>query len=386
MRSYPYRPAETPPNRIVVLGILAVMMTGILLVERIQTRALAENLVRRNTHSEASKRTFDQPINDIQSYLDWKSGITWIGNTWIPPRGAKLYTPAEIQAGLREHSILILGDSTGRRFWATCQQIINHGANATTTGEHNYNNSTIDESPDSVQNQPRHISRAHAYADYDSDPNYKGEYVHRCEKWSADPTTNATRLGAFCRSHTAHDGLLKSFDFLGLPCINEATYVARESASPNGVLWNITKDYSIVIVAVGIWNAMDPRACKCPRHHDPNATAAHYREALDAWHDVATDRTDGRDTTVFWRTSGFNDQNRTHELDFTLRTNGVVAEAVAAHGHPNRFAVLDFGGVILPRSFGEDRVHGDRPNHYGAEARLLLLQMLMNSLDQRGLL
>jgi hypothetical protein len=45
-----------------------------------------------------------------------------------------------------------------------------------------------------------------------------------------------------------------------------------------------------------------------------------------------------------------------------------------------KLSYVDWGGAILPRSFGEDRIVGDMPAHNGLEPRHVLLQMITNEL------
>ena len=52
-------------------------------------------------------------------------GSTWIGNHWIPPKGYRLYSPEEMREYFSQYKILFLGDSTGRRAYATLYGIMN---------------------------------------------------------------------------------------------------------------------------------------------------------------------------------------------------------------------------------------------------------------------
>jgi hypothetical protein len=46
---------------------------------------------------------------------------------------------------------------------------------------------------------------------------------------------------------------------------------------------------------------------------------------------------------------------------------------------------IDWGGAVLERSFGPDRIAGDLAAHYGVEPRFVLMQMLTNHLAERGI-
>jgi hypothetical protein len=49
---------------------------------------------------------------------------TWIGNTWIPPPGWRMFTVAELQDMYKNKSILWIGDSTARRSSLTMYAVL----------------------------------------------------------------------------------------------------------------------------------------------------------------------------------------------------------------------------------------------------------------------
>ena len=46
----------------------------------------------------------------------------------------------------------------------------------------------------------------------------------------------------------------------------------------------------------------------------------------------------------------------------------------------HNFTIVDWGGVIQARSYGEERIKGDLNTHYGLEARLLFAQQLLHEI------
>jgi hypothetical protein len=67
---------------------------------------------------EEKRPTFVLSILDQQGY--------WIGNTWVPPKGWKLYSPEEMQNIYgKTRGIMWIGDSSARRTAATMYGILN---------------------------------------------------------------------------------------------------------------------------------------------------------------------------------------------------------------------------------------------------------------------
>ena len=58
----------------------------------------------------------------------------------------------------------------------------------------------------------------------------------------------------------------------------------------------------------------------------------------------------------------------------------------AASRSTSNIGLVDWGGVIKQRSFGEDRIVGDHPAHYGLEGRTLYIQQLMHELVKADLM
>ena len=47
------------------------------------------------------------------------SDYKWLGNHWIAPPGVPTFTPRQIRAYFKKRNVLVIGDSTSRRFYAT---------------------------------------------------------------------------------------------------------------------------------------------------------------------------------------------------------------------------------------------------------------------------
>jgi hypothetical protein len=57
--------------------------------------------------------------------------------------------------------------------------------------------------------------------------------------------------------------------------------------------------------------------------------------------------------------------------DFSLKRQ-------SSNNATSNLTYVDWGGAVLPRSFGNDRITGDHLAHYGVEARHAAIQMITN--------
>lgn len=359
---------------------------------------------------------------DHQHQPAWEN-TTWLGDVFVPPSDAKMYSPSELRSILRDHSILIVGDSTARRFYATLMQLLNNGPSSTT----NTTNTPLSSS------NP-HVSRADAYRDYDKEPAYKGDTVTRCPKWDVDPVVSTQRYGSHCNKMTAagtagaagaaaalsfrddngesEPASLPSIDYLGLQCYWMLEHFARQSSTPTGALWDATQEYTLVVVAAGIWEVKNPELClgnppaaaaaaaapkkkqqQKPTKRQATTVDARLLSALDALNGLAMSRRHddggGNDDDnhgglhLRWRTSGFWDTPDVVGRDMPLVLNKRAMETIDSYNN-RLFRYVDWGGAIYPRSFGTDRIKGDIDTHYGPVARILMLQILANSLYVAG--
>lgn len=112
----------------------------------------------------------------------------------------------------------------------------------------------------------------------------------------------------------------------------------------------------------------------------PNATYAYLTDALEAMNKLQ-----GSSTTVVWRTSGFVDQDNEGNTVLKEMNQRAIHRIHSLQTNTNdtsNITYVDWGSEIASRSIGSDRIQGDIPAHYGLEARLLFLQLLMNELDK----
>jgi hypothetical protein len=92
---------------------------------------------------------------------------------------------------------------------------------------------------------------------------------------------------------------------------------------------------------------------------------------------------------IIWRTSGFRVDNEYFEYFVEInkmavdRITSIAARLQQENNTVSNLTCINWSGAIYPRSFGSDRIKGDHPEHYGLEARLVLIQMITNHLVTR---
>jgi hypothetical protein len=270
---------------------------------------------------------------------------TWIGNNWVPPAGKKHYSATEMKMFFQKHSVLWIGDSTGRRAYNTLYGIL-----------------SSDETHIPVE-------KIDAQAVIDAS---KFDNTERCEK----PALGTLNI---CRTipGTAPEDF-KRFDYRSAACFRD---IATLAASDD-IKKEITKDYSLLIVSLGVWETVRKNDCTDKNNTSisfPNSTYESLTKALD---DLC--RLQGPSLAVVWRTSGFQDNDIAGNVyleDINERSMGHIDSFNEANRGNSNITYVDWGTEVLPRSNGVERIKGDIRPHYGLEARLLFLQLLMNELN-----
>jgi hypothetical protein len=102
-------------------------------------------------------------------------------------------------------------------------------------------------------------------------------------------------------------------------------------------------------------------------------------------------RNNPTDHQVVFRTSGFdtrhvNKDKKMWDANAVSKQFFHDLETKPGNGISANVTLVDWGGVLEKRSFGEDRIVGDHPAHYGLEARLLFIQQLVHELVKADLM
>jgi hypothetical protein len=298
--------------------------------------------------TEAKVASSDIDINSIPNirtaaFTERNQYGTWIGNNWVPPSGKRIYSAADMKLFFRKHSVLWIGDSTARRAYNTLYGILS------------CNDTHI---PMKKIDTPALI-----------DVNKGTNITEKCNK----PGT------LLCRTvpGTAPKDS-KFFDYRKVHCYKDVAALAATEE----IRRNITKDYSLLIVSVGVWETVKKDDCADELDTAasfPNSTYQRLTKALNAMCQLQ-----GPSLTVVWRTSGFQDKDDVGNMylkDFNERSLGHIESFNEANIGSSNITYVDWGTEIWPRSNGENRIKGDIDAHYGLEGRLLFLQLLMNELN-----
>lgn len=250
---------------------------------------------------------------------------TWIGTTWIPPPGWRLYSIREIQSFYANTSFLWLGDSTARRAAATLYSIF--------------------------ETATPHASKAVINRPDKLDVN-KNRTTEVCEKY-----LNVS----FCWPLPMNP---KTKDFINAGhgrCLTEIVEFLQRPHLPK---------VDLLIVATGLWDFMRTDAC-----HSTNETLIEALELLG--------KLQSSEMRVVWRTCGYPwDEEYTSQIDDLNHRAMTWIDRFRKENPRARLSYVDWGGAMKPRSFGGDRIRGDIKAHYGLEARVVFAQMLTNHLKE----
>ena len=320
------------------------------------------------------------------------SHYTWLGNQWMPPLGVPIFTPQQLKAYYSQRNVLVIGDSTSRRFHATFYSILNgtdlddiklkdidldhfeleHACNVDAGG-----NADIGD---------RYLAKP-SKVDLSTHPWYSVCLNNTIEVEDANDLNNtievkdANESGKKVEKHS-------NFDHIWQVCYHTISWFWRdndEGSDLNEDLTGFAKDYDLVIVAQGVWEMTRP---KCNRESPgSNTTLERLQIMLDTLEKNSPD-----DLQVVIRTGGW-DSNR-FGRDGTVRNCNALAHKFF-HDLDQRYdmgryqknlTLVDWGGPLEKRSYNEDRIEGDSSAHYGVEARLLLIQQLTHELVKAELI
>jgi hypothetical protein len=255
----------------------------------------------------------------------------WLGNTWVPPKGWKLYSPEEMRFIYANKTILWTGDSSARRTALTMYELLNSAKSSNTDA---IPTNVLDNVLDTTKRLP-------------------------CIKYNDAPWQPY-----ICREMP--DGPTSDFMIYRLNCFKQLEDFCSSELSGES---NITANVDLVVVSSpGLWEINQPNHCR-PGGGDIIEAAT---KALAKLAELSRARDD---LTIVWRTSQF-DTSLAHKNVY-LNLNAAILNQMEQYQSPS-FMVMDYAGTMLPRSHGVTRIHGDSPEHLGLDARLISLQMLNN--------
>lgn len=324
----------------------------------------------------SSSKRGDDALNN-QTYV-------WYGNQWLPPAGVPMFTKEDMREAFSQFDTLWIGDSTTRRAYGTIFALVNS------------TNSSI--SVDDLNNQRViDVNKFHFQGKIDEDSCTKQRAIahDNLQPGMVNIWTNAS----LCRRVGE-----RAFDYIRTECLKELSDIARHT-------WEL-KRYSLIIIGMGIHDAIKPHFCATPRPR-PGAIKRHNtsslpvnaskeqrlyhilnRQANIGWESALemadtleeVHKEDESPTAVLWRTSGFDSDGKKLTNDLVLYLNQLsvdFAENATFYNSSSKNSTLtlvDWGGAVYPRSLPPHKIRGDISAHYGLEARLLMAQMTTQQL------
>lgn len=275
---------------------------------------------------------------------------TWIGNTWIPPKGWKYHSPSELRHIYSGKRVLWVGDSTGRRAAMNLYALLE------------WKNSKF---LHAEMSSPKLIDVAKLGP-------------HECDKWLE--TEYRPRI---CRAvnSTIEQGIQGEHIYSKAVCHTDVERFFQAEIEGRA---NITKDIDVIIVSIGIWDVIKPFACKAGLKNRTLAQLTSDVIELTNEFQIASGR------SVIWRTSGYSEQQKSI-IDKTSTLNKMTMDKIdqirannTLQGLPNRFSYVNWGGAVLSRSRPGERIQGDMHPHYGLEPRHVLIEMVTNHVEDEG--
>ena len=294
------------------------------------------------------------------------SHYTWNGNQWVPPPGIPIFTPRQIKAYYSQRNILVIGDSTSRRFHNTLFNMIN--------------------AADMDDLKLTEIDRDDFY------------HVNSCSAEIGDGrhiskmTPSMNPFFRICRNNTIEAGNVTthfSLDQIYQGCYSAISRYWRDNENElsalNEDLAGFKEDYDLIIVAAGIWEITNKKEC------DEDAPGMTTQERMQTLLDnLEKNNPDG--LQVVLRTSAWD--TRFFGIDNDLLNSNALShqyfhdldQKSALGRYQKNLTLVDWGGVMYPRSYKDVRIEGNSPTHYGIEGRLLFIQQLTHELVKSELI
>jgi hypothetical protein len=353
---------------------------------------------------------------------------SWIGNTWIPPRGWQDFSAPDLRTIYKQRSVLWLGDSTARRTAATMHAVLNYDTNNVWKDQQDVALRNVDNPTVNAVDHPlvidlhrnTHVGecvrvpvelRRHAqiewcrptlYNDIDTRENEYAVLPNLLEiaKYYNYTMQERVKVSDKARQKLASQETQQYHYMFGWQtCLaNVEKFVRAELATDP--LFRVTSLVDTLVIAVGIWDIVEKSRTTCADqyqqlHPDSQASVAERLETLlAALQDLQSPRLE-----IVWRTTGFaNVYDTRKEIE---STNQRVRDIITSMQYPpaqstnsqtasdnekantslpfvyGNLTIVDWSTAVEPRSFAE-RISGDTELHYGLEPRMVMMQMMTN--------
>lgn len=271
----------------------------------------------------------------------------WIGNSWIPAEGSRLYTTREIGLLFGSQCTLFVGDSLQRRIADTLNLLLK----------------------DASENLHYHDVYGSAFTDeYFNSKKHDRGFVERSvpnpESWSSHEYVEESTTGCL---NTDWRPLLENVNEFALEYSNKPRYAK----------------HNVIVIGSTVWDVDGSSRIK--------RNATQIRQNVRRTVSLLSEHVLSHVDLVVWKSSGWcancpwagEEGKRGRGDNYRIfAANDEAEKAIKELNDPN-FVYLDWGREILPRSIGSLRLASSDGNkyHYGLGARLQLAQMLSETYD-----
>jgi hypothetical protein len=292
---------------------------------------------------------------------------SWIGDTWIPPREWRYYSALELKEFYQGKSVLWVGDSLARRTYGSMYGILNATADSPSL------NTT---SPSSFHVSVNDISSKRVLDGSKGNVN-----VEVCGMFPYLEKELRPRLCRVTPGSAGGRGSMALFLEKHAPCLKSLETFVKDELSGKS---NITADIDVIIISLGIWEQIRPADCLDPEGSPQRSVLQRQDDAIDLLAKLQSP-----ERTIVWRTSGtYKDTKEDFILEMNKRAmdkiDEITLELRRNESITSNLTYVDWGGAILPRSIGKERIDGNVKAHYGLVPRLVLIQMITNHISSRG--
>lgn len=286
---------------------------------------------------------------------------SWVGDQWVPPPGIPVYTPTDLLKYFQNRNVLFIGDSTSRRVWATAYAMMN----ATDR-----------------KNIPVRDLDIHAVVDFHKRTESGNRQCLLDDRAARIETLKRPKLifNQFeCRdlprleSDENDDTIEKKgkFDYTFYTCYSQVSYLLRDDDS-NDIFPKLKPDYDLIVVGTGIWEIIHP---DCDRNEKNVKHPDRLRGLLEN-----LKKQSSPDLQIVYRTCAFDARDEYRNNPRIADFSRVVDNFFNNTDPADNVTLVDWANAVDKRSFGEERISGDLPPHYGLQARTLFIQQLMHEL------
>lgn len=276
--------------------------------------------------------------------------VSWIGRQYFFPEPYRIYRPNEFQDFFGKYPTLWIGDSTMRRAFLTLHLLMKGQVDMLDVEGSGYLN--VNKKWNS------------------SDHNWQDEY---CDRYTNESTYPVNHGMVTCREL----GSVHS-DFVGEPCLTP--FLALAQRNPQ-----LFTNYRIIVLSYGLHDLLG--MCPDTIFRDANMYRAERiiarRQFVLKQVPILLDlllKVLPENAVIAWRTIGFHTKAGNNQE--ILIINEGIRQLILTNYSGTRVRLVDWGKAVYPRSVGDQRIVGDNHYHYGHEARLLFLQMLLNTLAE----